>query len=77
MLQDGTYYEGMYNNHRRHGQGVCFYYNGEYYEGEWQADKRVKRGKMKFLNGITYKGGFIGDQADGTCMIDDQYGNIF
>jgi len=78
MLQDGTYYEGMYSNHRRHGQGVCYYQNGEFYEGEWSADKRVhKRGKMKFLNGIKYTGGFIGDQADGTCMIEDAANNLF
>ena len=32
---------------------------------------------MKFLNGIKYTGGFIGDQADGTCLIEDQHNNLF
>jgi len=33
MLQDGSYYEGGYSNHRRHGQGTCYYSNGEMFEG--------------------------------------------
>ena len=44
MLQDGSYYEGNYSNHRRHtlpnGVGTCYYPNGEYYEGAWSSDKR-------------------------------------
>ena len=77
MFQDGSYYEGSYSNHRRHGLGTCWYPNGEFYEGQWSSDKRVGRGKMKFLNGAQYKGQFIGDQADGNGQYEDAGSNLF
>lgn len=61
MLQNGTYYEGAYSNHRRHGLGVCFYPNGDKYEGNFTNDKRIGRAKMKFVSGITFTGQFIND----------------
>jgi hypothetical protein len=65
MFQDGTYYDGNYQNHKRHGLGMCWYPNGEMYEGNWQNDKRIGRAKMRFSNGSLYQGQFIADQADG------------
>jgi hypothetical protein len=65
MIPDGSYYEGMYSNHVRHGKGTCYYPNGDIYDGEWVADERVGRGKMRFNTGLMYQGQFIKDQADG------------
>lgn len=77
MLQDGSYYEGGYSNHRRHGQGICYYSNGEMFEGQWNNDKRISRGKMRFTNGTFYHGQFILDKADGSGQIEDKDGNFF
>lgn len=77
MFQDGTYYEGNYANHRRHGQGTCYYPNGDIYEGNWTNDKRAGRGKMKFAGGGTYMGQFIDDQADGDGQYEDRSNSLF
>lgn len=80
LLSDGTYYEGGYMNHRRHGaKGKCHYPNGDTYDGEWEQDKRIsKYSKLRFkikdesgrYTEQLYKGQFIDDRADGTGTIE-------
>ena len=82
VLCDGSYYEGNYSNHRRHGAGICYYPNGDVYEGQWSSDKRAGKGKMKFFDAhgnflCQYKGYFIKDKADGSGTVEDYATNLF
>jgi len=77
IMTDGSYYDGQYSHHQRHGKGTCYYSNGDIYDGEWVNDERVGRGKMRFTTQLMYQGQFIKDQADGIGQIEDKAANIY
>jgi hypothetical protein len=79
LMSDGSYYQGTYNDHERHGQGLQIYPNGDRYDGAWTEDKRFGRCKLIFARGGHFYGNFIADMADGSTggQIEDQYKSIF
>ena len=44
IMQDGSYYDGQYSHHQRHGKGTCYYPNGDIYDGEFKADMKEGHG---------------------------------
>jgi len=57
----GEYYEGDWEDGKRHGEGVLLYPNGNIYEGTWDSD--VKEGKGKFIHasGLVQDGFWVDD----------------
>ena len=61
---DGKY-EGEFNNDKREGKGIMYYYNGDKYEGEYKNDKREGKGIMFYKSGDRYEGEFKNDKKEG------------
>merc|ERR1719186_1900869 len=65
VLPNGDTYEGEWNNHVRHGQGVYTYQaTGSQYIGTWKDGKREGGGEWIHKN-HKYVGGFANDQPHG------------
>lgn len=84
LFENGCYYEGHYQKHKRHGNGFCIYPNGDKYEGNWHAGRRTGRARMSFmgLDGKVkgkFQGDFHADEIDGSCdgVYEDITSNIF
>jgi hypothetical protein len=59
---NGDWYEGQWNNNKRHGQGVYFYKKlSVKYVGEWEDNTRHGRGTLTFSNGDTIEGNWKRD----------------
>ena len=61
IWNDESFYEGLWKENKRHGEGVFTTKYGDYYEGNYQHDKRHGFGKYYFRNGDYY----VGDWEDG------------
>ncbi|CAF2967621.1 unnamed protein product [Rotaria sp. Silwood2] len=55
---DGSRYEGMEKNGKRHGSGTYYFANGNIYDGEWIDDKQDGIGTFTMPNGNQYRGHF-------------------
>jgi radial spoke head protein 1 len=51
-----NWYEGDWNNNKKHGVGKFVYSDGSSYEGEWDDDKRHGNGTFIYANRDSYKG---------------------
>ena len=48
---DGSIYEGMWKENKKHGQGKLQYANGDIYIGQFQNDKCHGTGTIKYKDG--------------------------
>ena len=53
---DGSIYEGMWKENKKHGQGKLQYTNGDIYIGEFQNDKCHGPGTMRYKDGREFNG---------------------
>ena len=52
-----SYYDGQWQNNKRHGFGVRRYQSGNVYEGNWRDGLRNGKGTMRWLDvNETYSG---------------------
>jgi len=68
---DRTFYEGEFQEGRRHGYGKETFSDGSYYEGDWKDDEIHGRGKWVNLpNSFLHSTVYVGDwkQDVRTCM---------
>ena len=52
-------YEGMFENNKRHGQGIYKWANGDVYKGSYQNGKMHGEGICTLPNGAIYEGQWI------------------
>ena len=45
--RDGSIYEGLFSNGKKHGKGTFVDINGNIFEGNWRDGKRNGKGKLK------------------------------
>jgi hypothetical protein len=62
---DGSVYEGVLVDGKRHGEGKYTYADGDVYKGEWRDDKRHGQGKYTFASGVVYEGAWRDDKQHG------------
>lgn len=66
---DGTFYEGQFRGHKRHGKGVWRREDGSViYDGDWDEGKRHGRGLC------IYRAGDVSDAYDGEWRNDKEQG---
>lgn len=64
--EDGFYYEGMYKNNQRHGEGMLWNPgNGFRYVGAFEADLFNGHGRGTWQDGSTYTGQWLEGQKEG------------
>ena len=56
IWNDGSRYEGYWENNKANGKGKLVHSDGDIYEGEWKNDKSNGYGVYKHTDGATYKG---------------------
>lgn len=71
LYENGCYYEGQFQKHRRNGHGFCIYPNGDKFEGVWHKGHRSGRSYLTFMgpDGKSkgkFHGDFHGDEIDGS-----------
>ena len=64
-FSDGSYYNGLYENDKRHGEGRFLWANGETYEGRYVQDHRTGQGTYRWPDGSVYKGSFFKGKRHG------------
>lgn len=76
-----SFYEGEWNNMKKHGKGRMVYENGHVYNGFWEDDKRHGLGRMDYDDGEFYNGEWDTDQRQGLGLYKysngDQYRGFF
>ena len=55
-IQDGSKYEGYFNQGFAHGRGRLVHSNGEVYEGKWHMDQAQGLGVYVHQDGAIYEG---------------------
>ncbi len=65
VYQDGSRYEGEWQDEKRHGQGVWTRPDGTAYAGEWKNDKPDGQGTLTRPDGIKYTGGWQDGKRSG------------
>jgi len=61
--QDGTKYDGNWENDLRHGHGILTRTDGTVYAGQFSQEKRHGKGALRWGNGYRYDGDFESDVA--------------
>lgn len=61
----GEWYEGMWEDYERHGNGVYHWPDGRRYEGQWVRDKKHGDGRYFWSDGDKYEGQYRNDKMDG------------
>ena len=62
---DGSVYEGEYNDDKKNGTGKYTDINGDVYEGEYKDDKKHGIGNMTYFNSGVYEGEWRDDMKNG------------
>lgn len=73
-LPGESYYEGEFQNDKKHGRGKTVNVNGGVYDGEYSDGKRNGKGTLTLATGEVFSGTFENDRrADGhgTCVYTD------
>jgi hypothetical protein len=52
QMLNGDFYEGSFDNNRRHGEGTCKFADGRIYKGDWIKDVPLGKGILKTNIGI-------------------------
>lgn len=65
IKQDGSKYEGFWNNDKIDGKGRYIDCKGNYYEGEWKDGKANGQGTLCVENGSKYEGSWVDDTQEG------------
>lgn len=63
--EDGTIYEGYWENDKANGEGRCISYNGNVYIGNWKDCKANGKGIYITFDGIKYEGDWVNDKHHG------------
>jgi hypothetical protein len=59
-------YVGDYENNKKHGHGICYYYNGDTYDGMFDNDKKNGNGVyVSISTGRKYSGSWKNDKMHG------------
>ena len=53
---DGSQYEGEWENGKMHGKGMYIDNNGDLYQGYFHQGKKWGKGRMTYKNGNSYEG---------------------
>lgn len=64
--QDGSLYEGLFNEDQANGFGRIVYGNGDVYEGQWKDKSIHGHGKYTSFTGAVYDGEWVNDKQNGT-----------
>ncbi|KRX06271.1 Protein kinase-like domain [Pseudocohnilembus persalinus] len=64
IYENGSKYEGNFENDLKNGYGKQTYLNGTY-EGNWVKNQKNGHGKFTWLNNDTYIGQWVNDQKEG------------
>ena len=64
-FKNNSYYEGEFENDKRHGKGKYYYNNKLVYEGDFSEDKYHGKGKIYYEDGRTYEGEFTNGIRNG------------
>ena len=85
IFEDGTYYEGQWENNKKNGKGILYYKDGTIkYDGDFINDKKEGNGKFVFENGEYYIGQWFNNKRsgkgkefckDGTLKYDGEFFN--
>jgi hypothetical protein len=65
LFNNGSRYDGYWENDEIHGYGRLIHPNGDFYEGEWRENKAQRKGKYVHSNGTIYEGDWIADLQHG------------
>ena len=76
-FDNGSVYEGDYQDDKRHGHGNIRFANGHMYEGYWENDKMHGKGKYTFDDGSVYEGHLENDKIHGKGTLSWANGNVY
>ena len=65
QYETGGYYEGEFNDGKRHGIGSYELPNGYKYTGNWVNGEIFGHGEAQYPNGSSYQGTFVNGKPDG------------
>ena len=65
ITENGSKYEGYWQNNKFHGIGRLIYFNGDYCEGNWNAGQLDGKGILVKANEEKYKGNFVNNKKQG------------
>ena len=65
QLENGSVYEGQWQNGLRHGQGRQIWQNGALYEGFWLNDSASLYGRLIHSDGDVYQGSWAKNKSNG------------
>ena len=77
VYNDGSMYEGEWENGSRHGQGTLTWDNGDIYEGQWENNVRQGQGTMTWDNGDVYEGQWEKNVRQGQGTITWDNGDVY
>ncbi|MBO5477770.1 MAG: hypothetical protein J6A15_08475 [Clostridia bacterium] len=77
VWDDGTIYEGTFENNTISGTGKLTSPTGDVYEGEFKLGKKNGKGKYTFNNGDVYEGDFLDDYMSGNGKYIFSSGDIY
>ena len=75
--KDGSYYDGEWENGKRHGFGIEWLYDGSSYRGYYQDDKRHGQGTYYSQNKQSYEVNFEYGIMDGEAVVTDGWGRKY
>ena len=68
-LEDGSYYQGVWENGTLNGFGKMHFEDGSFYEGNWQENIMSGNGICSLSNGYKYEGEWKNGRPDGVVRI--------
>ena len=74
---DGSIYEGFYEDDLRSGKGTFTWANGESYQGDYYKDERTGKGIYSWPDGSIYKGDFLVGRRHGTGTFSSSSGTTY
>ncbi len=58
---NGSTYDGVWKNNKKHGQGTFIWPSGNRYTGEFVNDRKEGNGTMMYSDGCVYEGQWHND----------------
>ena len=76
MYPDGTYYDGDWQNDKKHGQGTFAKFNGHKYTGEWKENQRHGEGTEQLPDETVFKATWVNGLKEGKGTVKPKDGEV-